>query len=357
MIEIRFISVFIIFFFFPNSILLSQSDSTNQEKILLVFPPIDKKIGSALYISVPKKPEVSDKHVSSKYFTPGVYKQVLNPSKTIISAGEEITIKQFFSGYGIIDVWENKIFFSSSAQILDTSYLISGISKNKQGKIQWGNEKELIGNDATFVKQLNSYTSTINIDFDSIRLYSLRDSLRLDNIDYIDVAIILDSLEILDAKELIMPKVITESYFDPVKKNTNYSINFKKNKAYRNIEGTNLVDSISMVINSEKSFDNENTSAPLLWKLKTKKDTPPGNYLLNFIWTYHNGNNWVVEEKSVEIKVMNWFERNDKYIVYLAIMASIISLSPVLKFFSSLKVKKFIKQLKLFISKVFRFKK
>lgn len=65
--------------------------------------------------------------------------------------------------------------------------------------------------------------------------------------------------------------------------------------------------------------------APVQLNLKTKKDVIPGTYSIDINFTYFNGKEWRVSEKQVNFKVQNFFERNEGWIKWLAIIGSIVA--------------------------------
>lgn len=66
--------------------------------------------------------------------------------------------------------------------------------------------------------------------------------------------------------------------------------------------------------------------APFHYKLKLKKDVKPGDYAINFYFTYYDGHRWQCSKESVDLKVRNFFERNAKVISSLAIIATSLSI-------------------------------
>lgn len=69
-----------------------------------------------------------------------------------------------------------------------------------------------------------------------------------------------------------------------------------------------------------------NDDAPFKYELTTKKSIKPGDYSLQFILTYYNGETWKSDSQSVEFKVRNFLERNDVLIGVFALVASIIAI-------------------------------
>lgn len=326
--------------------------------ITSAFAQFDSILQKKIMIDIPLTPEVNQKQVSPKSQSAGIYRQILNASQTTISAGDKITVKQFFTGYGYIDLELNKIFFLPSADFLKQSYLKSGLKKDKQNILHWGSEIDTIKYGGAFVKHLNGYNAQLNIEFDTIRLKYLRDSLNLKSSNYVKNIITLDSMGVIDINNHKTLKLtwLTNTYFDEGEKTIKrypkigelpLGINFSIERQKEN----------TIMINSEVSLDSSNSSAPLIWELYTKESTPPGKYNLNFAFTYHNGKEWVIDEKKIEITIMNWFERNDKYLKYLALLATLASLSPLIELYKRIRDKKFLKRFINWIRKRFKPKK
>ena len=62
--------------------------------------------------------------------------------------------------------------------------------------------------------------------------------------------------------------------------------------------------------------------APFKYHLTTLKNIKPGSYFLEFCFIYYNGETWKSSSKSIEFKVQNFFERNDRFIGWLALAAT-----------------------------------
>lgn len=67
-------------------------------------------------------------------------------------------------------------------------------------------------------------------------------------------------------------------------------------------------------------------NAPFHYKLKLKNDVKPGEYTIDFYFTYYDGHRWQCNKESVDLKVRNFFERNSKIISSLAIIATGLSI-------------------------------
>jgi hypothetical protein len=75
------------------------------------------------------------------------------------------------------------------------------------------------------------------------------------------------------------------------------------------------------IIASEKKF-----GKPLLqYRLQTHKDSPPGTHRLNFYLSYFNGQEWKSDGKSIDLKVPNWFERNQGLSLAIAAVSLLIT--------------------------------
>lgn len=67
-------------------------------------------------------------------------------------------------------------------------------------------------------------------------------------------------------------------------------------------------------------------NAPFHYKLKLKDDVKPGDYSIDFYFTYYDGHRWQCSKESVDLKVRNFFEKNAKVISSLAILATSLSI-------------------------------
>ncbi|MCP2052485.1 UNVERIFIED_ORG: hypothetical protein J3D59_002345 [Pseudomonas fluorescens] len=88
---------------------------------------------------------------------------------------------------------------------------------------------------------------------------------------------------------------------------------------------TFFIDGNSDKINSVMS-EVRLTNAPFTYSLPTKKDIKSGSHYVDFYMTYFNGREWVVTKERVEFKIRNFFERNNKLISWLAIIASVFAI-------------------------------
>lgn len=254
----------------------------------------------------------ANQKVNKSPFNAGDYRQILNANKTIINPGDSIQIRHYFTGYGLIDHKTTKLYFTPSTEIIDStkSKLIHGF--NGKGELwEWGGHEIFINNGVWI--HLNHTTTT---SYGALTYFS----------DMMPMRHVEDSINhYLNTKDLVTDKELKNLV--PLK-NTNF-------------------------IASEGS--GKDGQPPLLWKLKIKDDIPPGSYKFNFYFTYFNGIKWNVDEKTIEIIVMSWFERNEKL---LAILAFIVSITSVVSFFQSIisipkkyRITRLVKNLKKYIKK------
>lgn len=66
--------------------------------------------------------------------------------------------------------------------------------------------------------------------------------------------------------------------------------------------------------------------SPFSYKLKTRKNTRPGNYRLNFCLTYFNGEEWETSDQICDFKINSFFERHSTLISFLAMVALLVSI-------------------------------
>lgn len=79
--------------------------------------------------------------------------------------------------------------------------------------------------------------------------------------------------------------------------------------------------------NSKTIFcENKVENAPFTYNLKLKDDVKPGEYSIDFYFTYYDGHRWQCNKETVDLKVRNFFETNAKIISTLAIVATSISI-------------------------------
>jgi hypothetical protein len=274
----------------------------------------------------------------------GQYKQIIGAANTIISPGDSIIIKQFFSGYGNINLQYNKMYFLPSSDILEnTSYVTSGLSIDEKKNLNWGGKIDTISYNGGIVKIIDAFLVDLSFSLDTVRLKFLKDSLNIRHFDNNEALITIDSLGIAKVSDLLLVNNFdTYTIFDDKKVNDNRgTVELAKKPSFFSNDtkiSSPPLASKSIMINSEASFFID--SAPLIWKLKTKEDTKPGKYKLNFVWTYYNGNEWVVDNEEIEITVMNWYQRYDKEIqlfsYVIAAMTFLSLVKPTLNFFNPL---------------------
>ncbi|EMY6774319.1 hypothetical protein [Vibrio alginolyticus] len=72
--------------------------------------------------------------------------------------------------------------------------------------------------------------------------------------------------------------------------------------------------------------ESKSINAPFHYKLKLKNDVKPGDYSIDFYFTYYDGHRWQCIKDSVDFKVRNFFEKHAKIISTLAIIATILSI-------------------------------
>lgn len=67
-------------------------------------------------------------------------------------------------------------------------------------------------------------------------------------------------------------------------------------------------------------------SPPFRYSLTTKKKVKSGVHYIDFYLTYFNGREWVTNKERIEFKVRNFFEKHNKLISWLAIIASSLAI-------------------------------
>ena len=75
---------------------------------------------------------------------------------------------------------------------------------------------------------------------------------------------------------------------------------------------------------------------PFLFKFATLSDLEPGNYTVNFVFTYFNGQDWQNSQQTGTIKIKNVFERNVRWTWFFGILALISIIEPVIRWGKSL---------------------
>lgn len=201
----------------------------------------------------------------------GAYVQNFRSSQTYINSGDQITVKQFITGYGDIDYSSAKISFITSTDILESSSTVKhGLTFDNKNNLKF----------EAYEQKLTSFGYTLQLGH----------TVTITNKD--------------------SSYTQTYSYFDDAKPKDSLS--------------TQLLSEIELV---------PSKTIPISWFLKTKTGIPPGKYYLSYTLTYYNGAKWVVDEKKIEITIMNWFERNDALIKYLAFATTILAFAPIVNWF------------------------
>lgn len=63
--------------------------------------------------------------------------------------------------------------------------------------------------------------------------------------------------------------------------------------------------------------------APIEYELTTSRNCLPGNYYIDFVFTYFNGNKWCTDSKRIDFHVQNIFERYQAAFSIIALLASV----------------------------------
>lgn len=80
---------------------------------------------------------------------------------------------------------------------------------------------------------------------------------------------------------------------------------------------------------TEKSIGKKNR-APFSYNIKLRKDIKPGDYSMDFYFTYFNGDKWNCVKEQVKFKVRNIFERHAVKFSYLAVAATLTGIANVI---------------------------
>lgn len=67
-------------------------------------------------------------------------------------------------------------------------------------------------------------------------------------------------------------------------------------------------------------------NAPYQYRLTTKNKVKSGVHYIDFYLTYFNGREWITNKERVEFKIKNFFEKHNKSISWLAIVASSLAI-------------------------------
>lgn len=78
-----------------------------------------------------------------------------------------------------------------------------------------------------------------------------------------------------------------------------------------------------MGIISEDEWDKE---PPLLLKVNTAKNAPPGDYDITFAFTYSDSQNFYQDHKTVQFHISSWWERNQAWITIGATIVAFLAL-------------------------------
>ncbi|WP_298500498.1 hypothetical protein [uncultured Algibacter sp.] len=212
---------------------------------------------------------------------PGSYKQIVNASKTTLSAGDSLKINYYISGYGFIDFTSAKLYYSSSANIIDI-------------------DKSYITVDFKIVDKL-IYYGGLNMPLQNSGLIPLNGV-------------------------LFTPKDgITTTYFDDFKKAENPYLKAKKD--FRPNYDQYIQE--HTIIFSEATLGRKNKEefkSPISFKIKLKEGIPPGDYYYSFVLTYFNGESWENERVEIKLKIMNWYEEYSSLIQWLALLIALMSI-------------------------------
>ncbi len=220
----------------------------------------------------------------------GSYSQIINANKTTISSGDTIEISQLISGYGKID--SAKIYFSSSSKSFlsddnSKTFILSGFCRIPFEELT-NNEKD-------------SFCKDLNIDILTKDIYLKKANARLQwggIKDYIEK----------NGRFLVSLTAQVETGNETI----NMFSDFDKGSKDR-----------APAILSEMVLNNK---PPLKWNLQTSKKLKPGNYKLKFVFTYYNGDKYQNDTQTLDIKVLTWYEKNEWFYKYAAILTIIVSL-------------------------------
>lgn len=211
----------------------------------------------------------------------GSYKQIINASQTSLIPGDSLKINYYISGYGFIDFTSAKLYYSSSANIIDT---------NK---------------------------SYLKVDFRVVD----------DKIIYggVDMPIHNSGLIPLSGVLFTPQNGITATYFDDfISAENPYYYAKKDNRPNHNnyvLESSLIYSEATLGIKGQEEYN-----APLSFSVKLKENVPPGDYYLSFILTYFNGESWQNERLETKLKVMSWYEEYDSIIQWLALLIAIMTI-------------------------------
>jgi len=72
-------------------------------------------------------------------------------------------------------------------------------------------------------------------------------------------------------------------------------------------------------------------NAPITLYIKLKKNLEPGNYYINFYYTYYNGKTWAGSSRVVQVKVNNFIERHAVALTIVTVVIALLGLIPVIE--------------------------
>lgn len=74
-------------------------------------------------------------------------------------------------------------------------------------------------------------------------------------------------------------------------------------------------------------METKQDSAPFNFSLRIKNNALPGDYSIDFYFTYFNGEKWICNKEQVKFKVRSFLERHAAKLSWFGIMATIFSLT------------------------------
>ena len=91
-------------------------------------------------------------------------------------------------------------------------------------------------------------------------------------------------------------------------------------------------------MNTENNIDTQISTemllggnAPIQIYMKTKEKVLPGLHSIRFLFTYHNGSEWSNSEQTVDFTIRNIFQRNERWIISIGVIAALCAILPTLK--------------------------
>ena len=199
----------------------------------------------------------------------GNYVQLILLDKSVINAGDSLTIDVFLSGYGYIRA--GKINITPNTQLVSNK---SSITHTLDQGIVNGR----------FQNVLKEYP--FSVDNNNCFFLNSKSTFKKDSV-YITAFVSTYDEKVLPDKNLETESMSTESYFE-------HSDGFKY--------------------------------PPLRLNLKTKNNVPPGYYKIYFSFNYYDGEKFQSDFQFVEIKIMSWTERNEELIEFLGYIIAIFTI-------------------------------